>query len=191
MKTCAGDVLIGGRVIGGDWIDIYADEDLIITAALTAGSDLDLYAKGSLTTANASATLTAGMDVELETRWGHIELWGAVSAGSDASSASNTKHCGWYKESPDVSITSGSKLYLYGAITSLDDVELYTRSDLQIFGTVRAGDDFYAYARGDIEVSAGIEAFDRIHLWARGDLTLESFLKPLKSFFPNQLLISI
>ena len=85
-----------------------------------------MYAKGSLTTINPWAILTAGGDVELETRWGDIVLWGAFQSGNGFT-PSNHKHCSWHKEGPDVLIDSGSGLHIYGAINSLDDVEIRAR----------------------------------------------------------------
>jgi hypothetical protein len=173
IDSLRGGVEINGAVAAGDRIDINAGENLVITAALTAGNELSLYARNALTT-TSDAALTAGADVKLKTCRGDIELRGAVTAGAKNPASSGGKHCRWYKPSPDVRVDAGGSLSIYGAITSVDDIDLYSRSDLRLFGTVRAGDDFYAYAQGDIEVSAGIEAFDRIHLSARGDLTLST-----------------
>jgi hypothetical protein len=210
IKLVSGDgnVSIHGRVIAADRIDVYADEDLTITAPLEAGGDLDLYARGSLITTNASATLTAGVDVELETRWGDIQLSGAVHAGNGRT------------RSPDVIIDSGGWLDIYAPVTSLDDVEVWaddglfmdapvaaadqiewgtcghltTSSDapltaggdvdlyagkIMILGAeVTAGDDVDAWAKGGIFVDGAVTAGDRLELGACGEL-LTSMNAPL------------
>jgi hypothetical protein len=140
MASADGEVYIGGPVSAGDSIDINAEENLIISAPIEAGGDLDLYARYSLATINDLATLTAGADVELETRYGTIELWGAVSAGNGFTHSSS-KHCKCHEESPDVLIDSGSELYIHGAIHSQDDVEIWADDGVFIDAPITAVDD--------------------------------------------------
>ncbi|CAB5147038.1 Alkaline phosphatase (EC [Olavius algarvensis associated proteobacterium Delta 3] len=148
------DGLINGPVLAGDRIDIHAGGSLFISAPMEAGSDLDLYAKYDLVSTHEEATLTAGVDVELETRWGDIEIWGAVTSG-------NGRTC-----SPDVLIDSGGWLGILAPITSLDDVDIRADDGVLIADAITAEDDIEIRTCGELTTSSNAS------LIAGGDVTL-------------------
>jgi hypothetical protein len=162
IKSTYGNVMINDGITAGDWVDINAGNDLIINAGIMAGSELELYAKNFLTTTNASATLTAGGDVELETRWGDILLKGTIQSG-------NGRTC-----SPDVEIDSGGNLSINGAITSQDDVDLWADGEILISAPITAVDDIEIGTCGDLTttVNAPLVAGDDIELYTKGMVTL-------------------
>jgi filamentous hemagglutinin len=207
IKSEYSDVIIDSEIIAGDRIDVCAGEDLVVSAALTAGSDLDLYAKYDLFATTEAATLSAGVDVELETRCGTIELLGAIQSGNGQT------------RSPDVLIASGSELYIFAAITSLDDVEiwaddgvfidapitavdeieigtcgslttsanavlstgddieLYARSFLSIGALVHAGDDVNVNSCSDVQITGNVSAGDDVKIYARSDIEVASTIE--------------
>jgi uncharacterized protein (DUF2345 family) len=213
IKSEYSDVIIDGEIIAGDRIDVYAGEDLVIIAALTAGNDLDLYAKYDLIAATEAATLTAGVDVELETRYGTIELWGAIHSG-------NGQKC-----SPDVLIDSGSEIYIFAAIESLDDVEiwaddgvfidapitaaddieigtcgslittadavlgagddieLYAKKGLSIGAAVHAGDDVDVYSCSAVHIAGNVSAKDDVKVYARSDIEIASTIEAVDRIY--------
>jgi hypothetical protein len=173
MESADGEVYIDGPVSAGDSIDINADENLIISAPIEAGGDLDLYAKYSLATINDLATLTAGADVELETRYGTVELWGAISAGNGFIHSS-FKHCKCHEEGPDVLIDSGSELYIHGAIHSQDDVEIWADDGVFIDAPITAVDEIEIGTCGSLTTtaSADLSTGDDIELYARQVLSI-------------------
>ena len=129
---------------------------------------MDLYAKGSLATTNASATLTAGGDMELETRWGNIELWGAIQSGRD----SNHKHCSSHEGR--VRLYSGTGLYMYGAVISLDDVRIRADEGIYIDAAITAADDIEIETNGSLTTtaSAPLTAGDDVELYAKQEITI-------------------
>ena len=163
IKSRDSDVLVAGTLTAGDEIDVYADGDLAISVAMDAGGDLDLYARHDLITVNPAATLTAGVDVELETRYGTIELWGAVQSGDGQT------------YSPDVLIDSGSELYIYASINSLDDVEIWADDGILIDAAITAADKMEIATCGSLEitVNASLSSNDDLELYAREIFTIE------------------
>jgi hypothetical protein len=166
-----GAVVIEAAVAAGDDLEIHAGEDLVVSAPLAAGGDLDLYAEQALITTSAAAVLIAGGNVKLKTRRGDIVLWGAIESGNGFT-PSNHKHCSWHKKGPDVLIDSGSNLYIYGAVNSVDDVEIRADDDFLIDAAVTAGDDIDIHGNGGLTVTAFLTAGGDIDLYAKGLLSV-------------------
>jgi hypothetical protein len=166
-------VVIEGMVTAGGDIDIDADGNIRISAAVEAGGDLDLYARYLLTTSGLSATLTAGADVALKTRYGDIVLWGAVRAGNGLTTSSS-KHCKGHKEGPDVLINSGAELYIHAAINSLDDVKIKADEGIFIDAPITAADEIKVESDGSLTTAANavLTAGDDIELKAKGFLSI-------------------
>jgi hypothetical protein len=166
IKSTYGNVTINGGITAGDWVDIYAGNDLVIGARITAGSDLELYSTYFLTTTSASVVLTAGDDVEVETRWGDIVLWGAIRSGNGQTS------------SPDVEIDSGGRLFIYGPIISQDDVDIWADDEIFINAPIIAVDEIEIGTCGPLTVSASASliAGDDIELFSKKMLTIDGYV---------------
>jgi hypothetical protein len=187
VRSECGDVLIDGRIVAGDGIDVWAGKNLIISAPLQAGDDLDLYAKGALKTVNELATLTAGMDVVLGTCKGDIELFGAVTAGAGWAPCSSKHWCCWHQEKPDVVISSGGAIRLHGAVTAQDDVTLSAWGDISVSGTIAAGDEIRLTSWDDLSLLPGSlltglsgKKAQRVSLFARDQVTLQGAINAEK-----------
>jgi hypothetical protein len=187
IKTDHGDVVIKGAVQAGDRLDVSSGRNLIISAPLKAGNDLNLYAKGCLKTINALATLTAGMNVVLGTCWGDIELFGAITAGVGYTPCSSKHWCCWHQERPDVVINSGGAIRLYGAVTSVDDVIISAWGDIEVSGTIAAGDEIRLSSWDDIELLPGSlltgvlgKKAQRVSLSARDHVSLQGTINAEK-----------
>jgi hypothetical protein len=187
MKTDCGDVLIKGSVQADDRLDVWAGKNLIISAQLQAGDDLDLYAKGALKTVNKLATLTAGMDVVLGTCKGDIELFGAITAGAGYVPCSSKHWCCWHQERPDVVINAGGAIRLHGAVTSPDDVTFSAWGDIEVSATIAAGDEIRLTSWDDLSLLPGSlltglsgKKAQRVTLLARDQVTLQGAINAEK-----------
>jgi hypothetical protein len=105
---------------------------------------------------------------ELETRYGDIALWGAVSAGNGFTTSSS-KHCKGHKESPGVSIDSGAELFIHAAINSQDDVDIKADDGIFIDAAITAEDEIEIESGGSLTTAANavLTAGDDIELNAK------------------------
>jgi hypothetical protein len=186
IKTDPGDVVVNGAVQAGDRLEVSSGRNLIISAPLKAGGDLDLYAKGCLKTINDLATLTAGMDVVLGTCKGDIEILGAITAGAGYVPCSS-KHCCWHQERPDVVINSGGAVRLHGTVTSVDDVIISAWGYIEVSGTIAAGDEIRLSTFDDLTLLPGSlltgvlgKKAQRVSLFARDQVTLQGAINAEK-----------
>jgi hypothetical protein len=155
IKTDHCGVAIAGAVQSGDRLDLSSGKDLIISAAIKARGDLELYANDSLRTDHSQATLTSGMNVALKTCKGDIELLGAVTAGEGFVPA-NSKH--WFcshQERPDAVINAGGAVRIHGTLTSRDDVTVSAGGDIVVSGTIAGADEIRLSSWDDIELLPG------------------------------------
>jgi len=187
IRTEHGDTVIKGAVQAGDRLDVSAGKNLIISAPLKAGSDLNLYAKGALKTIHSLATLTAGMDVVLGTCRGDIEILGAITAGAGYVPCSSKHCCYWRQERPDVVINAGGALRLYGAVTSQDDVIVFAWGDIEVSGTIAAADEIQLSTFDDLTLLPGSlltgllgKKARRVYLFARDHVTLQGTINAEK-----------
>ena len=187
IKTDHGDVVIKGAVQAGDRLDVSSGRNLIISAPLKAGNDLNLYAKGCLKTINALATLTAGMNVVLGTCWGDIEIFGAITAGAGYVPCSSKYCCCWCQDRPDVVINSGGAVRLHGAVTSQDDVIISAWGDIEVSGTIAAGDEIRLSTFDDLTLLPGSlltgtsgKKAQRVSLSARDHVSLQGTINAEK-----------
>jgi len=173
-----GDVLLDGTLTAGSHVTINANGDLDITAAITAGDDLDLYAGGSLTTTNGLATLTAGGDVDIETRHGNITVHGSITAGNGTAAALQSKSCRWYSQTPDVWIDSGAGLFIHGDISAEDDIEIQADEEIIVTASISAGDELEIETSGAMSItgSAEVKAGDDIDLYCKSNLIISGLV---------------
>jgi len=174
ITSCHGDVLNDGAIDAGDDIDVYAGEDLLISAAMEAGGEIDLYAKYDLTSTHPGASLTAGEDVKIKTRYGDIVLHGAVNAGNGAEAALQSRSCRRYTESPDVWIDSGAGLTIHGNISAQDDIDLRADEEIIVTASIFASDELEMKTSGAMTIAetARIVAEDDIDLYSKSDMVI-------------------
>ncbi len=174
VRTDDGTAAIEAAVRADGLLDVSAGKDLLISAPLVAGGDLELHARGSLKTTNDLATLTAGMNVVLGTCSGDIELRGAVAAGAGYTPCSSRHWCHDCHEMPDLLIHSGAGLFIQGDVTSVDDVEACADDGILIDAGVTAVDAITLHARGSLTVTARatLNAGGDVDLYAKGLLSI-------------------